>query len=185
MLYLVNHSPHAAEEDDRFCKVPDNFFWNTSFSKPTPIPLHSMINLILYQSLTHQQMYFHTPEWQSTADKELLAVPLHSPLPLAWQLLWHWHNVTFGVGSISAVPAWSTTAQISSQEAKLRIRKIISSWAYRQLKPWSLLIIAISQTLSVTNMFRVHRGKGWRFKPTDFKARRIIVSSLPSQCIFF
>lgn len=185
MLYLVNHSPHATEEDDCFCKVPDNFFWSSSFSKPAPMPLHSMINLILQpvsntsaDVLPYSGMIIHSS--QRTAG---CATSLTPATCLAAALTLAQHNI-WGRKHFSC-PAWSTTAQISSQEAKLRIRKIISSWAYRQLKPWSLLIIVISQTLSVTNMFRVHRGKGWRFKSMDFKARRMIVSSFPSQCIIF
>lgn len=76
-------------------------------------------------------------------------MPLQSSLPHDWWLLQEGLNIIFGVGSISAVTAWSATAQISSQEGKLHIRKIISSWPYRQLKPWGLIIIAISQTLNV------------------------------------
>lgn len=75
-------------------------------------------------------------------------MPFQSSLPHDWWQLQEGHNKIFGVGSISAVTAWSATTQIC-QEAKLHTRKIISSWPYRQLRPWRLIITAISQTSNV------------------------------------
>lgn len=108
-------------------------------------------------------------------------MPFRSPLPHDWQLLREGHNVTFGVGSISAVTAWSDTAQISSKEAKLHIGKIISSWPYRQLKSWRLIIIVISQTLNVTSMFTAQRRKRMKIHIHRFQGQKnhSLLSSSP------
>lgn len=108
-------------------------------------------------------------------------MPLRSPLPHDWQLLGEGHNITFGVGSILAATAWSTIAQISSQEAKLHIRKTISSWPYRQSKPWRLIIAVISQTLNVVSIFTAQRRKRMKVHIHRFQGQKnqSLLSSSP------